>query len=318
MEQVEADLLRAAGAGGIQPKGPRDLPDLRLWMLDKWRDLHSVYNVMSAALMSLEGDHSGLAVAEFDKEMLPKASLWWVSADVVGLIQEAAESLPEDFRFDWSFVPERTVFCVLEDHLRGTDAETGKPVNISAFVWGEAVLRNGLPAVGVSMYQRHDDVWVPMGRTDWVVGRSLAEETYESGIPMDPQKAKSMSEDRRFVATLWLLAGQTDVTSGEPTKADRPSQKRSARRGVGSDIRVVDLVRRHRAAGEREESDSGRSVSVRFFVKGHWRNQAWGPGRQLRRPTWINPHIRGPEDAPIKKPGEVVKVLKGPLTPPET
>ncbi|MET7881388.1 hypothetical protein ABZS52_31190 [Micromonospora profundi] len=43
-----------------------------------------------------------------------------------------------------------------------------------------------------------------------------------------------------------------------------------------------------------------RSQTSRFWVSGHWRNQAHGPGRSLRRPVYIHPFLRGPDDAPIK------------------
>lgn len=36
-----------------------------------------------------------------------------------------------------------------------------------------------------------------------------------------------------------------------------------------------------------------------WIVRGHWRNQAFGEGRKQRRPTWISPYVKGPEDAPM-------------------
>lgn len=37
-------------------------------------------------------------------------------------------------------------------------------------------------------------------------------------------------------------------------------------------------------------------LASRFLVRGHWRNQAYGPGRTERRRTWIEPHWKGPKD----------------------
>lgn len=37
-------------------------------------------------------------------------------------------------------------------------------------------------------------------------------------------------------------------------------------------------------------------VKSRFCVRGHWRDQACGPGRRQRRRTWIAPHWKGPVD----------------------
>lgn len=35
------------------------------------------------------------------------------------------------------------------------------------------------------------------------------------------------------------------------------------------------------------------SPALTFLVRGHWRNQAYGPQRALRRPLWIHPHYKG-------------------------
>ena len=48
--------------------------------------------------------------------------------------------------------------------------------------------------------------------------------------------------------------------------------------------------------GEKEHPD----WSCRWWVAGHWRQQPCGEKSIERRPTWINPHIKGPEDKPMK------------------
>lgn len=55
-------------------------------------------------------------------------------------------------------------------------------------------------------------------------------------------------------------------------------------------------------------------VEHRFIVRGHWRNQAVGPGRAERRKTWIAPHWKGPEGAEawrhIYKAGPIERVKR--------
>lgn len=41
-----------------------------------------------------------------------------------------------------------------------------------------------------------------------------------------------------------------------------------------------------------------RSPSVRWMVRGHWRNQACGPAMKERRAKWIEPYWKGPDGAP--------------------
>ena len=46
--------------------------------------------------------------------------------------------------------------------------------------------------------------------------------------------------------------------------------------------------------------------SCRWLVRGHWRQQPCGAGHAERRPTWILPHLKGPERKPLKAPGAMV------------
>lgn len=44
---------------------------------------------------------------------------------------------------------------------------------------------------------------------------------------------------------------------------------------------------------------TGRRLTTRHVVRGHWTHQPYGPGRKLRRLQWVAPFIRGPEGAPF-------------------
>lgn len=44
---------------------------------------------------------------------------------------------------------------------------------------------------------------------------------------------------------------------------------------------------------------SGGTPKVQFLVRGHWRNQACGPGHAERRRTWIEPFWKGPAESRI-------------------
>lgn len=44
---------------------------------------------------------------------------------------------------------------------------------------------------------------------------------------------------------------------------------------------------------------TGRTYTHRWIVRGHWKQQPHGPGRALRRPTWISSYIAGPSGAPL-------------------
>lgn len=63
----------------------------------------------------------------------------------------------------------------------------------------------------------------------------------------------------------------------------------------------VDL-REHVAAAlddEKHGRKGGGSPKVQFIVRGHWRQQAYGPGHTLRKPLWIQPFWKGPEESRV-------------------
>lgn len=43
----------------------------------------------------------------------------------------------------------------------------------------------------------------------------------------------------------------------------------------------------------------GASPTVQFLVRGHWRNQAYGPKFALRKAIWVEPFWKGPEDTRV-------------------
>lgn len=55
----------------------------------------------------------------------------------------------------------------------------------------------------------------------------------------------------------------------------------------------------------REQEDSGgggsgREYECRWIVRGHYRQQPYGPNRSMRRKQWIPPHVAGPADKPLR------------------
>lgn len=100
----------------------------------------------------------------------------------------------------------------------------------------------------------------------------------------------------RFTKALWLLLSQQNVSETTEETPARPFRKRAERAGVRPLIRVVRLPRR-----VREPSGEHRDVEwqSRWIVRGHWRQQPWGPERKRIRPVWIAPYVKGPEDKPL-------------------
>lgn len=78
------------------------------------------------------------------------------------------------------------------------------------------------------------------------------------------------------VARLKKAKNHTIYTTGTDIALD-PELETAVREGVSSGARW--------------------SLTYKTLVRGHWRNQAHGPGREQRKMIWIDPHVRGPDFA---------------------
>jgi hypothetical protein len=110
----------------------------------------------------------------------------------------------------------------------------------------------------------------------------------------------------QVVRATWLLLTQPGVTTVDEQPLSRTIRRRAEREGYNPNaVRVVRI--RDRADTPHREQDTDRSYRVRWTVRGHWRSQ-WYPSRGEHRPVWINPHVKGPQDAPLRT-GDTVHVL---------
>lgn len=149
--------------------------------------------------------------------------------------------------------------------------------------------------------------WVPLGRSDWPVDDAL-------GIPPwddEPEQATaSMVEDRKVLAALFTLLHQEGITRQTVHRPERQAMRRTQRAGVEpklAEVRVVTLRKLHRTDSVPSEDDehARREWSHRWLVAGHWRWQPVGKGRTERRLTYVRPHVKGPDDKPLRVPTRV-------------
>jgi hypothetical protein len=54
-----------------------------------------------------------------------------------------------------------------------------------------------------------------------------------------------------------------------------------------------------RVLSQRKQESVGTPQQVRYLVRGHWRQQPYGPKHSLRKLLWIQPFWKGDEDAPV-------------------
>lgn len=311
---------------------PAQLPDVRNSLLDKWRP-GGIYERLINSGVVRSMFHPQATSEKYPNEQviaLSEASLYWVSTEMVDILNSAAAGIPIDCTPNDLTFPAPHGLVYFESPIMGTDAhgipyaeeirktaeEAGLPMPvrvidnteslvfpINAIVWATGV-QAPIPArpeptssVSVSSYQYRELGWVNLGKSDWPIVDPLDKKPF----PVDDTAFFSFMEDRRFLAALFTLLQQESIAATETVVAPRQVRRRSERAGVNapSDVKLVTLRRLKRTKPEDGETAEV-AWSHRWMVNGHWRWQPVGPGRRQRRLTYVTPHIKGPEDAPLK------------------
>lgn len=148
--------------------------------------------------------------------------------------------------------------------------------------------------------------WLPLGRSDWPAVDRLGDAPWE----MPEHGRQSYMEDRKVLAAMWVLLHQEGIATRTIHKAPRQTARRTERAGVArelADVQVVTLRKLHATEHEPDpdHEPEGRTYSHRWLVQGHFRWQACGPQRSERRLTFVRPHVKGPDDKPLKVPTRV-------------
>lgn len=224
--------------------------------------------------------------------------LFFVAEEMYELSKAAAESLPpftlmpEDLPSEFGFAYIAPGTHVPDGSLRAITAvewwPTGSGVRLNFYCDTELMLAEMLASGNTTLEQAAEH------RS--LVGR-LSPMLAEALIRFGHDPLESSEEDERFVRTIramWLLMQQPLAQISE-VEADRATRKRLRRAGrEPASVRVIGL-RRPQHGGS---SDGSREFHHQWIVRGHWRNH-WHPKRQVHRPVWIAPHVKGPEGAPM-------------------
>lgn len=283
------------------PWAPTSLPPLRRqWCqvlqegIDRLREQPATATLVSQAQEDLAGIASSV--------------LFWTARDMTDLAVSAAASLPE-----WS--PAAAI-----------------PEEFGLIAWAKPVGMFDWPVPG-----RAERIRMPVDLMSWgvrgsSVGVSCAFRTERIAEQLNPGLARlplishpvgmwdleepvSHRLDNGAVSplsvlgTAWLLIGQPAVSA---RREIRPTIGPSAAaRDDGDGVSIIELRRlQSNSSAAEPDSQSHRRYDKRFWVSGRWRNQACGPGRKLRRPVWISPHIKGPDGAPVMDPSARVYVWR--------
>jgi hypothetical protein len=111
----------------------------------------------------------------------------------------------------------------------------------------------------------------------------------------------------RLVQALWTIMAEPLTDVREET-VDRATKRRMERMKIPPKVTVITL---RRPANPHQQDEEGHvEWQHHWIVRGHPRWQPYGPGRSERRLIWINPHLRGNLDAPLKQSDKVYVVKR--------
>lgn len=220
---------------------------------------------------------------------LDQAHLYWIDPEFTTLVTEVYADLPE------SAITERIVPSTSGLLVWATPADDRHQVAAASWTprpdgWHIVSYRSigaDLPA-DLMETVRHDIGWlIPIHVA------TLARDTVTNGD--DPIAA---------LVTTWLLLAQ-QLAETAPAPIDPPIRKAYARaHRPPPEVRLVRIKPKHHGAPTTATSTrisgSRATPDHRYWVSGHQRNQAYGPGRSLRKTIDIDPFLKGPEDKPIK------------------
>ncbi len=245
--------------------------------------------------------HSGLDTLA---RHLRAAELYWVAPDMTAL---AASSGAQLAAARWS-TADRPTPCGLIVFGGGVGSidTGGVTIPVEACTWGP-----------------HEDgcvIWLLLSRRRLEAEMARTDLTLVEGetpplipvfgftMPVTTEPVSMTEADPKATAVVaalaasWLLLQQPQLIDRTREQADRKDRRALARAGHSdSEVTVIDLRRQYIPDDKDPDTGEGegRRYRHRWVVSGHWRNQAHGPDRSLRRQTWIPAYVKGPGGAPL-------------------
>lgn len=239
----------------------------------------------------------------------------YITSDMLHVIMQAAEDLPDDVTINTQEFMSNHGFCMFEEPIIGYD-RNGEAIVMSAIAWEVAPINTLAEPddlrMGLILYFLTD--------TDDVRDRYNAlfsEGMRKQGISIPPLAISHFWPGRdgdtlpvikgpgteavvnlvRFFIAMQMLSRQT---IGEPIRMrpDRASRKRYAREYPNEPERLITLITLRRKTAKHNDEPQKVEWSRRWIVRGHWRKQYY-PSTKTHGWKYIYEYIKGPEDKPL-------------------
>lgn len=115
-------------------------------------------------------------------------------------------------------------------------------------------------------------------------------------LDLDKQEEKVLAMLGRATLNLCeVLSSSEGELQAARERKRKGEKKRRVKGGKAYSLSLSVKVDMRQHVRDYLSSDASRVYKVRWVVRGHWRMQACGPQRSLRKKRWIEPHWKGPE-----------------------
>lgn len=255
---------------------------------------------------------------------LADAETVFVTADICHVVQMMAKSMPADMLMPED-PPFKNAFYVFETDIPYEEWDNPnqvmRPTAIRAVLvnaavpvrsWGDSERRSGISTTLFAAI----DVMVPeKGPTGDLAMMEMTGWQYEQWWKMAPSPNHRSKHEisphvgafRKFLLCLFRFM-QEEIIEVQREKLPRPALRRMARADfhIPEDGSVTKVrLRKVRKVGTQEHESTDVVWSHRWWVAGHKRHLDYlEPGRT----TWVRPHLKGPEHAPIVMKEKVIVV----------
>jgi len=334
--QAIAEMLNAAG----RPLPPNLQPHWQIALDRKVEAMGRLDKLVKADGGVLQLGHGLLHDMEEDLSVLKLADVYSFNADTMHAIQEGAKTISHESTLKSVEIPTVRAgwFWFADPFPVASSPNSSDNTHAMLWSWGRdfkvPTLRFSCYVVTEKVPYNSDlrntiypsTIWLwPMDlnfHEMLAFNRQLYKDSYGPGSPDSPGKEAAVGEEPTLLvvaemslfflmACLWFR----QTVPGNPKKKIEPKLtqtpghiERHARKRYEKAFKTtptVHVIALRKSAVERVESGegTGSKLKVRFVVRGHAKLQPCGPGRADRKLIWIDPFVKGPEDAPFKESG---------------
>jgi len=257
----------------------------------------------------------------FEMALHYQQTLWrgdtiFITSDMLHIIMQAAEDLPEDITLDCKNLMSPFGFALFEEAIIGDDANE-KPITIHGIAWQASPIR---PEFGIVKEEDELKMAVviyfltdPTDMRDWT-NRKFK---HQLDAPMPPlclshvypmKEGDSMPVASRqgmglvvgivklFMA-MQILSRQT-IGEAQRVRPDRATRRRLQREYPEHAEKMITLITLRRKSAKHDDEPQKVEWSRRWIVRGHWRKQYY-PKTKTYDWKYIYEYVKGPEDKPL-------------------